>query len=95
MEDEDDKIPAFKAIQKENEIVLKFQSDKWKKPIAIKISRVDTFHNAITMLCNDPLVPFKPTQFSLMFDGDAIDIQDTPMDLDFEGGEIIDCRVKV
>lgn len=78
--------------KKENLIELKFQSDKWKKPIALKVSRVGTFNSFIKNLCEQ--VKFKPEQFSLEFDGDDVDLNGTPMDLDFEGGEIMDCRIK-
>lgn len=79
-------------VKKENRIELKFQSDKWKMPIALKVSRVESFESCIKTLCKQ--VDFKPAQFSLEFDGEALGFTDTPMDLDFEGGEIVDCRIK-
>lgn len=78
----------------ENVIELKFQSDKWKKPITLKVSKVDTFKSFILSLCKQ--VNYKPEQItSLTFDGDNIDMNETPLDLDFEGGEMLDCRVSV
>lgn len=72
-------------------IEIKFQSDKWKKPVALKVSRMDTFTAIVGTLCEQ--VGFRPNQMSLRFDGDKIDLSETPIDLDFEGGEIVDCRV--
>lgn len=83
---------AFKQLREENEIPIKFQSDKWKKPIILKISRVDTFKAVIKILCEQ--ISFQPDQISLSFDGDIIEVNSTPMDLDFEGDEIVDCKIR-
>jgi hypothetical protein len=85
--------PKSTKVDKQNRIELKFQSDKWKKPIVLKASRMDTFKNFIETLCKE--VNFKPEQFSLKFDGDDVELSQTPMGLEFEGGEILDCRIKV
>lgn len=79
-------------VKKENRIELKFQSDKWKMPISLKVSQFESFLSCIKTLCKE--VKFKPAQFSLEFDGEALSLSDTPMDLDFEGGEIVDCHIK-
>lgn len=88
------KATAFKQTVKEHQIELKFQSDKWKKPISVQTSKLDDFKTAIAILCEHKQVPFKPEQFTLRFDGDIISLSETPMDLDFEGGEILDCGIK-
>lgn len=87
------KTEAFRQTVKEGQIKLKFQSDKWKKPIEVKTSKVDDFKTAIEILCEQ--LPFKPDQVTLRFDGDVVALSETPMDLDFEGGEILDCAIKV
>ena len=79
-------------VNKKDQIEIKFQSDKWKKPIALKVSRFESFLSHIQLLCKE--VNFKPEQFSLKFDGDDIDMKNSAIELEFEGGEIIDCRVK-
>lgn len=79
-------------VNKKDKIEIKFQSDKWKKPIALKVSRFEPFLSHIQLLCKE--VNFKPEQFSLKFDGDDIDMKQSAIELEFEGGEIIDCRVK-
>jgi hypothetical protein len=84
----------YKQLTKKNRIELKFQSDKWKKPIALKVSKFDNFKTALDILC-EQMPQFKPEQFSLEFDGDHVTLTQTPIDLDFDGGEILDCRVKV
>lgn len=82
-------------VKKENYIELKFQSDKWKKPIVLKISRLDPLTVWLKVLCDKEEVKFKPEQISLEFDGDHIDTSESPLELEFEGGEILDCRIKV
>lgn len=84
----------LQMTSKMNQIVIKFQSDKWKKPIAVKISKFDSLKTAIDVLCQQ-MPQFKINQFSLQFDGDDVSVNDTPTDLEFDGGEILDCRVKV
>ena len=79
-------------VNKKDLIEIKFQSDKWKKPIALNVSRFEPFLSHIQLLCKQ--VNFKPEQFSLKFDGDDIDVKKSAIELEFEGGEIIDCRVK-
>ncbi|CAG9807125.1 unnamed protein product [Chironomus riparius] len=79
-------------VNKKDKIEIKFQSDKWKKPISLKVSRFESFLSHIQLLCKE--VNFKPEQFSLKFDGDDIDMKNSAIELEFEGGEIIDCRVK-
>jgi hypothetical protein len=80
------------VVKKKDQIELKFQSDKWKKPIAIKVSKVANFETILAILCEQ--ISFKPEQVSLKFDGDDVELKDTPMDMEFEGGEILDCRIK-
>lgn len=86
------KASEFTQINKKNQIEMKFQSDKWKKPMVIKVSKLDSFKTAIEVLCEQ--IPFKPNQITLRFDGDEVVLKETPMDLDFEGGEILDCIIK-
>ena len=90
----DKDLGDYPTTSAKNQIVIKFQSDKWKKPIAVKISKFDCLKTAIDVLCQQ-MPQFSQNQFSLQFDGDDISVNDTPIDLDFDGGEIIDCRVKV
>jgi hypothetical protein len=80
--------------KKKDQIEVKFQSDKWKKPIGVKMSKYDVFKTAIVSLC-EQMPQFMPDHFKLQFDGDDVDVNDTPIDLEFEGGETLDCRVKV
>lgn len=78
--------------KKKNQIELKIQSNKWKRPVVIKMSKLDNFKTAVEILCEQ--IEFKPEQISLRFDGDLIEMSETPIDLEFEGGEILDCLVK-
>lgn len=83
---------SLKQTLRKEEVELKFQSDKWKKPIVLRMSKMDNFKTAIEILCEQ--IEFKAHQISLYFDGDLISDNETPIDLDFEGGEIVDCRIK-
>lgn len=86
-----DSIEVFRRCRNENEIEIKIQSDKWNRPLMIKISKVEKFQVALDILAET--VKFKVEQMKLIFDGDIIDVNVTPMELEFEGGEIVDCRI--
>lgn len=86
-----DNIEIFRRCRDENEIEIKVQSDKWSRPLKIKISKVEKFKVALDILAES--VEFRVDQMRLIFDGDKIDINDTPMELEFEGGEIVDCQI--
>lgn len=79
-------------VHKNDLIEIKFQSDKWKKSITLKVSRFEPFSSHIKLLCEQ--VNFKPEQFSLKFDGDNVEMSSSPIELEFEGGEIVDCGIK-
>ena len=86
-----DSIETFRRCRNENEIEIKVQSDKWSRPLKIKISKVEKFKVALDILAES--VEFKVEQMRLIFDGEKIDINDTPLELEFEGGEIVDCKI--
>ncbi|CRK87995.1 CLUMA_CG001781, isoform A [Clunio marinus] len=83
---------SLDKIQKKDQIVLKFQSDKWKKPVTIQLSKFDTFKTAVCILCEK--IPFKSEQITLSFVGDSVDMNQNSVDLDLDGGEIFDCYIK-
>jgi len=91
----EEEIPAFKRFLKQIAMNVKFQSDKWRRQIALTISPIEPFQVAVETLCKNPLVPFNLEQFTLCFDGDAVPLHKTPMDLEFEGDELMDILVKV
>ena len=80
-------------VKKKDNIELKFQSDKWKRPIAIKFSKLEPMKKWLEILCEKE-VEFTPQEISIKFDGDHVEKDQSPLELDFEGGEIIDCLIK-
>lgn len=91
------------GIQKKNQIELKFQWDKDRHKyksekgnrmenfVTFKVSKFDSFKVIIDILCEK--VELKPHQVHLTFDGDDIDLANTPEDEGFEGGETLDCKI--
>jgi hypothetical protein len=75
-----------------DKIKLKFQSDKWRRPIEMKMSRTEPFSSFLNKLSEQ--IKYTPDQIALSFDGEPLDMSSTPMDNDMEGGEILDCRIK-
>lgn len=71
-----------------DEIEVKFQSNKFKKPIIIMAKRKESFKVAL-IKCAEELNT-KPNNIQLKFDGEIIDLKQTPENFDFEGGELID-----
>lgn len=74
-----------------NMIEVKFQSDQWRKPIVLKISKVECFETALEKLCEE--MNLSSDKVKLSFDGDLIDLSSTPEDEGIEGGECIDCKL--
>lgn len=75
--------------------MLKFQSNKWKKPIELKSSKLEPMKNWLKILCEKKEVNFKPEQISLSYDGEDVSLTESPLELEYEDGEILDCRIQV
>uniref|UniRef100_A0A1A9WBE4 Ubiquitin-like domain-containing protein n=1 Tax=Glossina brevipalpis TaxID=37001 RepID=A0A1A9WBE4_9MUSC len=78
--------------RKANHILLKIQSDKLKKPLEVNISKMEKFL-ILYIKCEEEL-NLRRDKLRLSFDGEILEYNNTPADLDFEGGEVIDLRVK-
>uniref|UniRef100_A0A1A9ZW39 Ubiquitin-like domain-containing protein n=1 Tax=Glossina pallidipes TaxID=7398 RepID=A0A1A9ZW39_GLOPL len=78
--------------RKANDIPLKIQSDKWKKPLEINIPKTGKFL-ILYIKCEEEL-SLRRDQLKLSFDGDLLEYDSTPADLDLEGGEVIDLVIK-
>ncbi|KAL9891804.1 DNA repair protein Rad60 [Glossina fuscipes fuscipes] len=78
--------------RKVNDIPLKIQSDKWKKPLEINIPKEGKFL-ILYIKCEEEL-RLRRDQLKLSFDGDLLEYDSTPADLDLEGGEVIDLVIK-
>lgn len=68
------------------------QSEALKKPLTIDIDKNKKFAGIIfkvseALKCN-------PEDLVLHFDGELIELGSTPAELDFDGGEMIDCIMK-
>ncbi|KAM7362062.1 DNA repair protein Rad60 [Cochliomyia hominivorax] len=75
-----------------NKITLKIQSDKWKRPLQIDLMKTDKFR-ILYIKCAEEL-KLSLDHLKLSFDGELLELNDTPQDLDMEGGEAIDLRIK-
>ncbi|KAJ4445629.1 hypothetical protein ANN_12311 [Periplaneta americana] len=75
----------------EDEIELKFQRKGCKEPFALRIRKTNKMR-VLMLKCAEHLeVPIEKLKFS--FDGESLNANDTPEDLDLEGGECIDLYV--
>ncbi|XP_062545427.1 uncharacterized protein LOC134211993 [Armigeres subalbatus] len=81
-----------KKPKNDNEITLKVQSDRWKKPLEVQI-RKDNKMMILIIKCAEEL-KCQPGDIKLSFDGDPITMESTPIDLDLEGGEVLDLRFR-
>jgi hypothetical protein len=74
-----------------DEIELKIQRKGHKEPILIPIKKNQKMR-VLMLKCSEYLeLPDEKLKFS--FDGESINPNETPMDLDLEGGECIDLYV--
>jgi hypothetical protein len=88
----DEKSSVDVKKNKKYKIELKFQSSKWKRPIVLKPSKLESFATILKELCKQ--IDFKEEQISLKFDGEDVSLTESPIDLEFDGGEILDCYIK-
>lgn len=71
-------------------IELKIQSAIWKKPIHIRIEPTQQM-KVLVILCAEQL-KCQPKTLQFKFDGELLDVEATPQELDLEGGEVLDLR---
>lgn len=87
---------------KKDQIEIKFQWDKdrvdyrsarnkLENSMVIKVSKLDTFKTIVEMLGEK--LKIDSSRISLSFDGDGVNINETPADLEFDGGETMDCKI--
>uniref|UniRef100_A0A336L7V2 CSON001602 protein n=1 Tax=Culicoides sonorensis TaxID=179676 RepID=A0A336L7V2_CULSO len=81
--------PKKKPRRDKNMIKIRLQAAKLKKPVEIYVDKTRKFSSikftiAETLKCDGEMLRLK-------FDGEIIDLAETPVDLDFDGGEMIDC----
>ncbi|GAB0095616.1 hypothetical protein DMENIID0001_110140 [Sergentomyia squamirostris] len=74
--------------EKTSEIELKFQSDRWKRPLALKVQKESNVENLLQM-CAETL-KCSTNEIRLIFDGEFLHASMTLHDLELEGGEILD-----
>ncbi len=70
---------------------FKFQSEQWKKPLILKVSKTDSFQTIIEKLAEE--IKHDPKKIKLSFDGDILDMDSTPNGEGLDGGEIFDCKL--
>lgn len=77
-----------KAKRDPNLINVKIQSQSFKKPIELKIMKNEPMRIVLIKLAEE--LKCQPSKISLKFDGDKILMDQTPNDIELEGGEIFD-----
>lgn len=60
-----------------------------KKPLIIEVDKTKNFFSVLYK-CAEAL-QVEASQLRLEFDGEKIDLNEKPSDLDFEDGDIVDC----
>jgi uncharacterized protein YehS (DUF1456 family) len=74
-----------------NIIKIKIQIESRKKPLMLDVEKTQPMKMAFIKLSEE--LKCGPEQIRLRFDGEKVELSSTPEDLDFEGGEILDCRI--
>ncbi|XP_039490584.1 uncharacterized protein CG4449 [Drosophila santomea] len=79
--------------RKPKKFQVKVQADKWKNPLVMPMKKKDTF-KMLYIKCAEEL-NCDARLIKLFFDGDLLDPEDTPINQDMEGNEVIDLKIKV
>ncbi|ALC46382.1 CG4449, partial [Drosophila busckii] len=86
-------IPTITNLMiKPKRFQLKVQGDKWKRPLIIKMKPSETF-KILYIKCSEE-INCDVHDFKLLFDGELLELDDTPTNQDMEGNEMIDLRMK-
>ncbi|XP_058811615.1 uncharacterized protein LOC131676546 [Topomyia yanbarensis] len=80
-----------KAVANINSITLKVQSDRWKQPLQVLVEKTQKM--AVVAIKAAEELKCKPAEIKLSFDGEPIELDSTPLDLELEGGEVLDLRI--
>lgn len=80
-----------KPRRDKNMITVRLQADGLKKPVDIFIDKTRKFSSIRHTIAET--LKLDSATLRLKFDGELIGLDETPMDLEFDGGEIIDCEV--
>ncbi|XP_049544527.1 uncharacterized protein LOC125956557 [Anopheles darlingi] len=82
---------AAATASKAGLITLKLQLEKRKEPLQIRIEKTQTMA-VVIVKCAEEL-KCKPTKIRLYFDGDMVNSNSKPDDLELEGDEVLDVRL--
>lgn len=78
-----------KARRDKNMIKVRLQADGLKNPVEIFIDKTRKFSSIRHTIAE--ALNIDSARLKLKFDGELIELDETPIDLDFDGGEMIDC----
>lgn len=78
-----------KARRDKNIIKVRLQADGLKNPVEIFIDKTRKFSSIRHTIAET--LKIDSAQLKLKFDGELIEVDLTPIDLEFDGGEMIDC----
>lgn len=70
-------------------IKVRLQADGLKNPVEIFIDKTRKFSSIRHTIAE--ALNIDSARLKLKFDGELIELDETPIDLDFDGGEMIDC----
>lgn len=84
-------IKQKKGKKNKNLIKIKLQAAGLKRPVEIEIDKTEAFSAIVGKVAK--VLNVNPKDIKLKFDGDIIDMTETPNDLDLEGDEVLDCVV--
>lgn len=80
-----------KARRDKNMIKIRLQADGLKQPLEIFIDKTRKFSSIRHTIAE--ALKLDSGKLRLKFDGELIELDDTPIDLDFDGGEMVDCEI--
>lgn len=80
-----------KKKKDKSKIKVRIQADGLKRPVEIEVDKGKKFQEVLEK-CAEVLNE-KQERIKLVFDGENVDLEETPTDLDFEGGEMLDCVI--
>lgn len=75
----------------DGKIEIKVQLKDKKEPISVRIFAQDPMKKAIALVSK--IIDIPVDSLKLEFDGDTVEDNETPLDLDLDGGEMFDLKI--
>lgn len=82
-------------LAKENQLELKFQTQDRRSAVTLMVTKSMTFEEIRTIYVEKRSDKVEPSRVRFVFDGENVELDSSPEDLDMDNGDCIDVLIKL